>query len=236
MSQRIRQLFLTILHREPNGEEANSAAGFVDHIQSEQTAGGAEGWNYGYGTFDEGTAAVTKFTVFPWSADGTWQGGKTMPDPSLGWTSLQKAGGHPGGNLNFCAIRRWTADVDCRVILNSVIGHLKEEGDGVRFRILTEGKGVIADVEAHNSTAPTKAETLDIRAGQQIDFVADCRTNESHDSFRCTIMITQMVKGKVQRVWSSEKDFRDQASENRLNAWAQLAQALLLTNEFVFVD
>ena len=182
------------------------------------------------------SGSVTKCTVFPWSADGTWQGGKIMPDANLGWSSLQRKGGHPGGNLTFCAIRRWTADEACRVIVNSVASHSKEEGDGIRFRIVTEGKGVFADVVAHNSTAPTKAETLDVRSGQQIDFVTDCRTNESYDSFSSTLMVTQIVNGKVQRVWSSEKDFRDRTGANHMDAWSQLAQALLLTNEFVFVD
>jgi hypothetical protein len=45
-----------------------------------------------------------------------------------------------------------------------------------------------------------------------------------------------MVNGKVHRVWNSEDDFRDQPGATRLDPWALLAQTLLLTNEFVFVD
>ncbi len=235
-SVRIRLLFLNILHREPKAEEITNAAEFVRQLRSEQANGGMAGWNYGYGTFDESSGSVNKFTVFPWSADGKWQGGKTLPDPGLGWTSLHKTGGHPGSNLTFCAIRRWTADVKSRVIVNCVVGHSNEEGDGVRFRIVPEGTGVLAEVVAHNSTAPTEAKTLEVSAGQSIDFVTDCRTNENHDSFTSTILITQLVNGKVQRVWNSERDFRDHSGAHRLDAWAQLAQALLLTNEFVFVD
>lgn len=235
-SHRVRLLFLQILHREPRTDELENAVQFVDQVLSERSSGGMGGWKYGYGTFDEGSGSVTQFTVLPWSADGRWQGGSSLPDPGLGWTSLHKNGGHPGGNLTFCAIRRWTADVPSRVIVNCVVGHANEEGDGVRFRVTTAGAGVLADVVAHNSTVPAEAKTLDVAAGQVIDFVTDCRTNESHDSFTSAILITQLVDGKVQRVWNSEKDFRDHATAEPMDAWAQLAQALLLTNEFVFVD
>jgi hypothetical protein len=49
-------------------------------------------------------------------------------------------------------------------------------------------------------------------------------------------VLTQSVDGRLRRVWNSEDDFRDPTNAGRLDPWAQLAQALLLTNEFAFVD
>ena len=168
--------------------------------------------------------------------DGTFQGGEKLPDEKLGWTSLNRRGGHPGGTLSLCAIRRWTADCDCRIFVNCVVVHEKEEGDGVRCRIVTPGRGVMADATAHNSTESASVEAFDVTVGQNIDFVIDCRTNEAHDSFQSKIMITQFVGSKIQRIWKSDDDFRDSPGGGRLSEWSQLAQALLLTNEFVFVD
>ncbi len=48
--------------------------------------------------------------------------------------------------------------------------------------------------------------------------------------------VTQSVGDSVQRIWNSEEDFGDSPAAQKLSAWAQLAQTLLLTNEFVFVD
>ena len=170
------------------------------------------------------------------AAEGKWQGGKELPDAKLGWATLNKSGGHTGHGHSFCAVRRWTSEVDCRVAINGVIGHQQDMGDGVRLRIFHSRLGILQDVVAENAMSPVAAAPFDIRAGESINFVVDCRTNESHDSFRSKFVITQSVDGKVLRGWNSEDDFRDQPGASRLDAWAQLAQALLLTNEFVFVD
>ena len=236
LTPRIRQLFQTILQREPAIDEITNAAVLVRQVSQRQNVGGGTvGWNYGYGTLNEATGQVTKFAVLPFAGEGTWKGGNTLPDATLGWTSLNKEGGHPGGTPDLCAIRRWTAEVDCRVIVAAVISHSNAEGDGVRFRVVTRNS-VVADVTSHNDTKPTQAATLDLKAGESIDFVTSCGSNEAHDSFKSRIFVTQSVNGKVQRVWNSIDDFRDQPGSTRLDAWAQLAQALLLSNEFVFVD
>ena len=168
--------------------------------------------------------------------DGSFQGGKKLPDKKLGWVSLNRHGGHPGGTASLCAIRRWIADRNCRVVVNCVTVHSREEGDGVRCRIVSPGRGVLNDSRAHNSTATAVLDEFEIKAGEHIDFVIDCRTNENHDSFKSAIIVTQSVGDSAQRIWNSEIDFGDGPVAPKLSAWAQLAQALLLTNEFAFVD
>lgn len=234
---RMINLFKTILRREPTSAEIDEALSFVNQLASVHDAtGGPFGWSYGYGTLNESQQSVTAFTPFPSIKDGTWQGGDKLPDEKLGWTSLNRRGGHPGGTPSLCAIRRWTADRDCRVFLNSVLAHSQDQGDGVRCRIVCSGRGILSDVTALNSTETGSVEAFEIKAGEFIDFVVDCRTNEAHDSFKSAIIITQFTGGKNQRVWRSQADFKDGPGEGQLDAWSQLAQALLLTNEFVFVD
>jgi hypothetical protein len=234
---RIRQMFLHVLQREPSTTELTELTAFVKEIEAKQDIGGGlPGWSYGYGTFDEASKSLTAFTIFPFAGEGKWQGGKDLPDAKLGWATLNKSGGHAGHGLSFCAVRRWTSEVDCRVAVNGVIGHEQEMGDGVRLRVVNSRLGILQDVVAENVTSPVAVAPFDIRAGESIDFVVDCRVDESHDSFRSKFMITQSADGKVLRGWNSEDDFRDQPGASRLDAWAQLAQALMLTNEFVFVD
>jgi hypothetical protein len=233
----VRETFLRTLQRLPDAEELSAAAEFLRQTDNDQkTLGPLPGWSYGFGSVVDGATPTTKFSAYPWSGDGRWQGGPTLPDPKFGWASLTKTGGHPGNNPDYCSIRRWTTDVDCRVIINGAVGHANESGDGVRLRVITSDGKVLSDVVAFNQTTPLAAGTIELKAGMGIDFVADCRANTSHDSFTSKALITQIVGGSVQRVWDSEKDFRDQPSASRLDAGAQLAQTLLLTNEFLFID
>jgi len=237
VTARIELLFQTVLRRQPTQDELDQCSAYLDQLQADKaTANGPTGWSYGYGTIEEEKQAVTEFAPFPPMHDGKFQGGEKLPDEKLGWTSLTRTGGHPGGTSSLCAIRRWTADGDCRIFVNSVIAHAKEEGDGVRCRIVMSGRGVMSDATAHNSTQWQSIPPFDVKAGQQIDFVVDCRTNETHDSFQSKITIMQSVNKKVQRNWKSEDDFPDSAEPGRMDAWSQMAQALLLTNEFIFVD
>ena len=234
---RIQLLFQTVLRRQPTPNELNQCSAYLMQLQADKaTANGPTGWSYGYGTIDEEKQAVTEFTQFSPQHDGKFQGGDKLPDERLGWTSLTRTGGHPGGTTSLCAIRRWKADCDCRIFVNSVIAHAKEEGDGVRCRIVMPNRGVMSDATANNSTQWQSIPPFDVKAGEQIDFVVDCRTNESHDSFQSKITIMQSVNKKVTRNWKSEDDFPDSAEPGRMDAWSQLAQALLLTNEFIFVD
>jgi hypothetical protein len=113
---RIQLLFQTVLRRDPTPDELKQCSSYLEQLQTDDvTANGPTGWSYGYGTIDEENQAVTEFAQLPVLRDGTFKGGDKLPDEKLGWTSLNRAGGHPGGKTSLCAIRRWTADSDCRV-------------------------------------------------------------------------------------------------------------------------
>ncbi|MEZ6033589.1 MAG: PSD1 and planctomycete cytochrome C domain-containing protein [Planctomycetaceae bacterium] len=234
---RIRKIFEIVLRREPVADEVAQFEACLTQLQHDASPPmHPSGWSYGYGTMDEMLQRVREFAEFPMAKGGTFQGGDKLPDPTLGWVSLNRGGGHPGGSLSRCAIRRWTAPDDCLVDINCVTRHLQKEGDGVRCRIVSPTRGVLADNIAQNSTATANVEAFDMRGGTFIDFVVDCRAGESHDSFASAITITQSAGGNIQRTWNSETDFRDKPAEAPLSPWAQLVQALLLTNEFIFVD
>jgi hypothetical protein len=214
--------------------EQQAALEYVRSIQQLQAVEPG-GWSYGYGDFLESENTVAGFKPLTTVREGRLQAGEALPDPALGWVFLNRIGGHAGNDVHQCAIRRWTADSACRILLHGVLTHETDQGDGVRMRVIAPGGQRIADVVAHNSTQVFAQSGIELAAGQSIDFVVDCRTHSSHDSFKSKIVVTQTSADKSVRVWNSDQDFREQV-EGRQDAWSQLAQALLMTNEFVFVD
>ena len=234
---RIRQLFMTVLQRTVTESELNAAREFLAWFENEQAAAsGRSGWSYGYGALEEAKSAVTDFQRFNIFRKGNWQGGKEFPDAELRYLMLNRSGGHTGENIQRCAIRRWQTDVACAVSVTSHLAHPTDNGDGIRGRIVASTGKILADAVAHNSNLSVDVTDFELQPGEWIDFVADCRTNSSFDSFTWRIQLTQTANGNILQTWNSEQDFGREQSQPLLDAWSQLAQAVLLTNEFAFVD
>ena len=232
---RIQEIFRRTLRRNPADSELNACQQFLQTVSRQQQTDQPAGWLIGWGALPEGSTTLLSFQPLTVVREGRLQGGEQLPDPELGWVFLNRSGGHPGNDLQHCAVRRWTADNDCRLLLHGVLTHSSEQGDGVRLRVLTGDGTLLAETVAANGTQTVAAGGIQLQAGQTVDFVVDCRSNSAHDSFRSKFVITQTVSGQPARLWNSEQDFRETPAP-RLDPWAQLAQTLLLTNEFAFID
>jgi hypothetical protein len=103
------------------------------------------------------------------------------------------------------------------------------------MRVVAPGGRVLADVSVHNGTQPLAVPAIELQAGEWLDFVADCAGGPAHDTFGSRFVVSQSTGTGAPRVWKSEEDFREVAAP-RQDAWSQLAQTLLMTNEFCFVD
>lgn len=232
---RIAAVFAQVLRRSPTPAELTNCRSFLQSVTELQQHAGQGGWQTGWGSLPENSLTVADFQNLTVVREGRLQGGDQLPDPQLGWVFLSRNGGHPGNDLQHCAIRRWTADNDCRLLLHGVLKHDSDQGDGIRLRVLASDNRLLAETIATNGTQTIAAAGIQLKAGQFIDFVVDCRTNPGHDSFRSKFVVTQAVDGQPARIWNSELDFRE-APAPRQDPWAQLAQTLLLTNEFSFID
>ena len=71
-------------------------------------------------------------------------------------------------------------------------------------------------------------EALNVQAGDVLDFVIDCRGSIAHDEFTWA----PTVRESPTTAWDAASGFRGPS----LTPWEQYAQALLLSNEFAFVD
>ena len=229
-------LYTRILQRQPSSDELTAAIQFLT-ASSDLLPGGNSGvgWQYGWGETNPEKTSVERFEPFREFHDDRWSAGATVPDPQFGYCMLTRDGGHPGRSLQHCAIRRWVADQNCSVRVKGRLQHPNANGDGVSGHVIV-GSRSWASVHVHNQSANVDTEAIELKAGDVIDFVADCGTNDSHDSFRWQIDIQQTINGQQVHTWQSQKQFSGAPPSVRLSPLTQLAQALIMTNEFMFVD
>jgi hypothetical protein len=238
-TERVRLLYRRVFARDPSDAELQSA---VTYVTSSNTIGPPDdvvsAWHYGYGTLDLDAKRVRAFHNFPKFVNQRW-GGPKLPDATLGWVHLTARGGHPGQDQRHCAIRRWVAPIAGEIEVRGTLEHPSEQGDGVRGWIISSRQGVLKEWTVKHEKHPTEIDSLTVQAGETIDFVVDCRQSDDSDGFGWAPVIkTKQIAGSSTssvQLWHSANDFSGPPPP-RLSAWEQLAQALLVSNEFVFVD
>ena len=172
-----------------------------------------------------------------------WQGGPALPDPVLGWVLLTATGGHPGDSRH-CAIRRWIAPYDMTVTVQGRLEHPGEPGDGVEALVVSSCTGLLGSWVAHHSSADTRLAGIQVKRGDTLDFIVSCRENTNTDSFQWA-PTQEAASGPTPKAfgaethWDATADFSGPVTTELpqpMTAWETYAQALLLTNEFLFID
>lgn len=225
----ISQLFRDLLGRDAQHQEVDLVSKFLEQQADVTEPGGT--WDYGYGRIATDTGNLESFERLPICHEGSWQGGKKLPDTRLGWCLLNAQGGHPGKNSEFAVIRRWTAPHDGEIHIDGELAHSQKQGNGVRGSLLIDQRS-IEEWSVHQSAERTFAK-VQIEAGTQIDFVVDSRGNESFDSFNWRVKIAYV--NRQGESFDSEKQFSSERVKP-ITPWAQVIQALLASNELMFVD
>ena len=237
VSSAVAQLYRQVLGRFPADDERQLMINYVTLANpiSEQTRAPEtlERWIYGYGSFDAANNAFANFQRLPKFTGVAWQGGDALPDSRIGWSTLNAAGGHPGNDLNNAVSKRWIAPRDGKLRVTGKLQHKQEAGDGLRATILVDGGNSIGQWTAKNTETKTNCELILIMAGQKIDFVTDCIGDPNSDSFIWRIRLRYEDAGREE--FDAERQF-PQPPTQPLDRWQQLAQALLASNEFAFVD
>jgi hypothetical protein len=113
----------------------------------------------------------------------------------------------------------------------------------VRARLISSKKGLLAEWildRANTASAKTELPGVSVEAGEILDFTVDCRDNTTSDGFRWSPSLKRnaaanMDSKTTQTVWDAQSDFRAPPPA-KLEALEQMAQALLITNEFLFID
>jgi len=245
----IRSLFRNILFREPTAAESRDASEFLAVDEKSEPAEVVElAWQYGHGAYDVESQKLTSFDPLPHWTGSQFQGGTKLPDAELGWVFLNSEGGHPGNDLAHVAVIRWMAPQTMTVSLNGTLAHEKPKGNGIRARVAVAGKTALGPWSLHQDSVDTNSENIALKQGETIDFIVDVNGKLGYDSFRWSPEITvgstkpqanssgaAKQKVKPDQSWSYSKDFRASTGIG-VTAWQSLAQVLLLSNEFQFVD
>lgn len=182
----------------PNAEQIE----LVKHIRRPEI----QEWQYGYGSYDEASNRTGSFTPLTHWSGSRWQAGNELPDTRFGYVSLHATGGHPD-ILGRDVIRRWTAPATGRVQIVGNLSHGSPNGDGVRGRIVSSRTGTAGEWVAFNGGSDTPVNALDVEPGDTIDFVTDCRTTHTSDSFSWPVTIKLAAAGVKERVVHSKDAF-----------------------------
>ncbi|MCL4218365.1 MAG: DUF1553 domain-containing protein, partial [Candidatus Hydrogenedentes bacterium] len=184
-NDRIERLYDYCLQRAPTDEERQLGLVFLNKTAVVEPAPvhPTQTWQYGYGTVDGGTGQVLAFTALPHFTGSAYQGDGSLPSANTGWATLNATGGHPGGDAEHAAVRRWTAPVTGTIAVYGELRHASEHGDGVFGSITLNGETVAWRGSVHNATIQAAVNSISVQQGDIVDFVVFCVNNESFDSF-----------------------------------------------------
>ena len=246
-AEQIRQLYLRTLQRPPSPAQLEDALQLVreESPEAEMPVPTAADWTYGYGAIDETTQKITSFTPLPHFSGSAWQGGPAFPDGPLGWVQLSAVGGHPGNDRQHAVIRRWTAPRAMTISVKSELIHEPDPGDGVRAFIVSSRSGVLQSAKAHKQTVTMNVDSIAVEPGDTLDFLVDIGDVLNSDQYFWRCQLAEASAGSPEAIaknvesppgkWNSEADF-PRNTVNLLTPLEQLAQVLMCSNEFMFVD
>lgn len=231
----IDEMYQRAFQRPALPREKTLALAYLESQSGEGPAGASQEWQYGYGEFDSVRQRVRVFHHFAhWSGDA-WRPEATFPHPTLGHAQLTASGGHPARGDQVAVIRRWTAPRDLTLLVTGKLDHAEKAGDGIRGRIVSSRFGELGSWVVSASSVATTVAKLTVQAGDTLDFITDSRQNNDFDSFSWTIRLEAVADRAALPPWESSADFAG-PKRNQLAPWESLAQALLASNEFVYVD
>ena len=235
---RIAQLYQFALGRQPSAEEVADAGAFVAAGVSSDAAAQMAAkprWQFGWGTHDVVSDRV-EFNAFPHFADATWKGGEVIPDPTLGWALLNVKGGHPGATQ--AVIRRFTVPTGGTLRVEGEVTHPHAAGNGVIARVVSSTRGRVGEWAVAHGASPAVVESFPVSAGDTIDLLVDSAGDDGYDAFEWNATIRLTREDGTVEAWNTFDgiDGPQPAPIPQLDRWGQLAQVLLMCNEFAFVD
>ncbi len=196
-------------------------------------------WEYGFGGVDPETEEVVFRRLEHWTGEH-WQAGAEYPvknDPRSYLSFYRDGRAHPGSDARHASVVRWTAPRTMRITLNGKItreGHVLNNGDGLIGRIVVSGQGTVLQhaIPPASTGQDMTTGTLEVIEGDTVDFVVEPNAHPSFDSYRWVPEIRN-ADNPVER-WNYGVQYSGPA--DLADPWEAYAQALLGTNEFLFVD
>jgi len=226
---KVRALYLAILARTPRADETALA---LAYLREAAQAPAPAAWTNGFGGYDPKTK-TTAFTVMTTHVKDRISPTAQIPDKKYAFVFLTPKGGHTGSLPETAAIRRWTAGSPGKYRLEGSLAVQSKASDGVRARIVSSRRGLLAEVIVKGgSSAPAEIASVELAAGESIDFIADQYLGSNSDGFSWSPVIKDAQTGEV--ISSAAGEFG--RKPDRQSALSTFAQVLLQSNEFAFAD
>ncbi len=173
-----------------------------------------------------------------WTGDSVARRRRPIPIPCCCIWRLRPTADIPARRWRWSAVGR---AADGAVTVEGTLEHPDAHGDGVEAAfVVSSRQGVVGRWIAEHNQAGTSVERVEVTRGDTIDFVVDARKNDSYDSFRWAPRLRLLARRWPAGRLRSRRGTPGPTSMVRLpphpDAWARVAQVLLLTNEFVFLD
>jgi len=162
---------------------------------------------------------------------------------SLSQSYLDATGGRPGKNR--AVIRRFTAPEDGLYLFKGRVNLRlnSERGDGISIHVVSSRQGELGQYQARNKEERIRIEKIEVKQGEQIDFVVSAKQDNRFDTYHWPIEVWKvrvMKNGELDglNAWPSEPAFTASIARwtGPQTPWQQYAHALLISNEFMFVD
>ena len=249
-SQAISALYRRVLHRAPSPVEVELAQRFCADADALAEHRFAFIWSYGYGRLEkdaQGQTRLADFTPMPHfkqeEKTQRWLPAPTYPDKErFGHLYLGPNGGHPGSD--HATVLQWIAPADETLRISGTLKRSSERGNGVRAWIFSDRSGVIAEKRILPATSADIQVDVQVKEGEVLQFVVECvdRSTDS-DSYSWVPRLERVdpVTGQTVLLTKADSDFCGPTGwplnrEKPQSPLAQLAQVLLMSNEFQFVD
>jgi mono/diheme cytochrome c family protein len=225
---KVQNLYRLVLGRSPLETEIAAAA---DYLALPPPSALLPNWEYGIGAV-EGDR-VTGFRPLGFFAGDHYRVSRSFPDPNLGFALLNGAGGHPGSDDRTAVIRRFRVPNEGTYDILGDINHPEKQGNGIRASIISSRSGLIARWTVFSRTEMVRLKGLKLERGEILDFVADPNGTDSFDAFAWSPVIVHV---ESRSRWEASRDFGGSTKMPKPTRSAMLAQILLMSNEFLFID
>ncbi len=264
--EKVAYIYQLFFQRPPTAAEQKLAVDFLADQQVKSALGGADlrAWHYGYGEYDPDAKKLAGFEPMPVFIRDSWvladktdlkKAGEARKDgakkekgaPPLAalrnmafTVSLNAVGGVPGDRKH-SVVRRWIAPRDGVISIEGKLEHDAKTGDGVEAIVALAAGGQLGTWQAAGKDVVTNLKDIKIKRGDAIDFIVTSRVTSEDDSFRWVPVIHMPgTKAGEEYVWNSQQEFsgpvKEKIQSHPFSAWERLTQALLMSNELIYLN
>lgn len=239
-SGKVRWLYQRIHHRPPNESESQSAVQWIREASTADYAPALGGhWEVRYRT--DGDPDDPALRPFPMFRDEVWKTGADLATAPVRWLSAGPGGGHAGNG--HAIVLRWRSHAHGEVRLAGSIKRTQQGGATLAWQMAgPAGKPGPVTGFPPDSEMAIEAPLTEVAPGDTLDFILRAPTGDHCGgvSWNLRVLGRDTADQPVREIGNLRRQFPRINESPPLpptgDPWADLAQALLASNEFHFID